>query len=237
MRITILISVLLLSACGSIRGRFHRVEKGETFSAIAGLYQVPVKALVSQNPTAVGRGLKPGMKVYIPFENRKNWNGEQLARAVANNDESSSGAQREPLAYDLSQARFYWPVSGNISSPFGPRHGRAHEGVDISAPRGAPVRAARAGRVIYSNNGISGYGNMIIIRHSDAFATVYAHLSRMHVKRGQLVERGALIGKVGSTGRSNGPHLHFEIRNRRVPVDPLRYLPGQYALAANPSSR
>lgn len=138
----------------------------------------------------------------------------------------------EPLAYELDQARFSWPVSTTaVSSLFGERWGRPHEGVDIAAPKGTPVKAARAGKVIYASNGINGYGNMVVIRHSPSFATVYAHLSRFAVRAGDFVERGKTIGKVGMTGRATSPHLHFEIRHKRLAVDPLLYLPGRYAFS------
>jgi len=138
----------------------------------------------------------------------------------------------EPLAYELEQARFSWPVAKSaVSSLYGPRWGRVHEGIDIAAPTGTPVRAARAGKVIYAQNGIRGYGKLVIIRHSPNFATVYAHLSRIGVRSGDFVERGKVIGKVGMTGRATSPHLHFEIRHRRASVDPLLYLPGRMAFS------
>lgn len=133
---------------------------------------------------------------------------------------------KEPLAFGLSEARFSWPLNQvNISSQFGRRWGRQHAGIDIAAPTGTPVKAARSGRVIYASQKISGYGKMVVIRHSPSFATVYAHLSRMGVRVGDRVSRGQLIGRVGNTGRSTNPHLHFEIRHRRRAVDPLLYLP------------
>jgi len=139
----------------------------------------------------------------------------------------------EPLAYELKQARFSWPVSGKpISSFFGERWGRQHEGIDIAASHGTPVQAARPGKVIYAEDSISGYGKMVIIRHSPNFATVYAHLSRIGVRAGDIVDRGKVIGKVGMTGRATSSHLHFEIRHKRAAVDPLVYLPGRVRLSS-----
>ncbi|MFM8270607.1 MAG: M23 family metallopeptidase [Pseudomonadota bacterium] len=147
---------------------------------------------------------------------------------------SPSSLRGEPLAYELEQARFSWPIAGGkpISSSFGERWGRQHEGIDIAASSGTPVKAARAGKVIYAENRISGYGNMVIIRHSPSFATVYAHLSRIGVRPGDFVDRGKIIGKVGMTGRATSAHLHFEIRHKRMAVDPLMYLPGQVRLSS-----
>lgn len=145
-----------------------------------------------------------------------------------------SAVQGEPLAYELEEARFSWPIGGGkpISSFFGERWGRSHEGIDIAARTGTPVKAARSGKVIYSENRISGYGNMVIIRHSPSFATVYAHLSRLGVRQGDFVERGKIIGRVGMTGRATSSHLHFEIRHKRRAIDPLVYLPGQVRLSS-----
>ncbi|NBT59993.1 M23 family metallopeptidase, partial [bacterium] len=108
-----------------------------------------------------------------------------------------SALKGEPLAYDLEHARFSWPIVGAkpVSSVYGERWGRPHEGIDIAATSGTPVKAARSGKVIYSENRISGYGNMVVIRHSPSFATVYAHLSRIGVRTGDYVERGKIIGK------------------------------------------
>lgn len=147
---------------------------------------------------------------------------------------SPSSVKGEPLAYELEQARFSWPIVGvkPVSSFFGERWGRAHEGIDIPAPTGTPVKAARSGTVLYAENRISGYGNMVVIRHSPSFATVYAHLSRIGVRPGDVVERGKVIGKVGMTGRATSPHLHFEIRLKRMAVDPLVYLSGRVQLSS-----
>ncbi len=121
--------------------------------------------------------------------------------------------------------RFIWPVKGVITSRFGRRHGRWHDGVDIAAPRGTPVHAAADGVVIYADRRLTGYGNLVIIRHAHELFTAYAHNERMLVKQGERVRRGQVIATVGATGRATGPHLHFEIRIGARPVDPLAYLP------------
>ena len=122
-----------------------------------------------------------------------------------------------------SAAGLIWPVQGVLTSPFGMRWGRMHEGIDIGAAQGTPIYAAATGTVIYAG-WESGYGNLTVIDHGNGLATAYGHQSRLAVSSGQKVSRGQLIGYVGSTGHSTGPHLHFEVRVNGTPNDPLRYL-------------
>ena len=101
---------------------------------------------------------------------------------------------------------------------------KKHQGIDISTPFGTPIKASNAGKVIYSNNGIKGYGNLIILRHSEEYVTVYAHNQVNLVEEGTWAEKGQIIGKVGQTGRATGPHLHFEIRKNNKALDPFLFL-------------
>ena len=122
-----------------------------------------------------------------------------------------------------SSAGLIWPVSGPVTSPFGPRWGSFHQGIDIGVPTGTPIAAAAAGTVIYCG-WESGYGNLVVIDHGGNLATAYAHQSSVAVSCGQHVEQGQTIGYVGCTGHCFGPHLHFEVRINGSPVDPLGYL-------------
>ncbi|BAD42292.1 M23 family metallopeptidase [Symbiobacterium thermophilum] len=126
---------------------------------------------------------------------------------------------------DLGSGSLILPVVGEISSYYGPRWGTWHNGIDIAVPHGTPVRAADSGMVVYRGwNG--NYGNMIEIDHGGGkMVTWYAHLSGFNVSVGQQVNKGDIIGYVGSTGYSTGPHLHFEIRIDGDPVNPLNYYP------------
>jgi murein DD-endopeptidase MepM/ murein hydrolase activator NlpD len=121
--------------------------------------------------------------------------------------------------------RLAWPVRGRLSSRFGRRNGRQHDGIDIPARPGTPILASAAGRVIHSGKGLGDYGRSIIVKHAGRFSSVYAHNRRNRVKKGDFVERGDLIGEVGSSGNASGPHVHFELRRDSRPVDPLPYLP------------
>ncbi len=122
-----------------------------------------------------------------------------------------------------SSAGLIWPASGPVTSPFGWRWGRMHEGIDIGASYGSAVHAAASGTVIYCG-WESGYGNLVVIDHGGNLATAYGHQSSIAVTCGQQVSQGQVIGYVGSTGHSTGPHLHFEVRINGAPVDPLGYL-------------
>jgi murein DD-endopeptidase MepM/ murein hydrolase activator NlpD len=111
-----------------------------------------------------------------------------------------------------------------VTSPYGRRGRRHHDGIDIGAPSGTGVRAAAGGTVAYAGS-LRGYGRMIIIIHDGGFATVYAHNARQHVRAGARVRRGDLIATVGRSGRTTGPNLHFEVRRHDVAYDPLALLP------------
>jgi murein DD-endopeptidase MepM/ murein hydrolase activator NlpD len=116
-----------------------------------------------------------------------------------------------------------WPASGPVTSEFGYRWGRMHEGIDIGAPVGTPVLAARGGIVSYAGQ-MSGYGNIVLVEHGGGLTTAYAHQSRIHAAVGQLVTAGQQLGEVGSTGNSTGPHLHFEVRVNGSPRNPREYV-------------
>jgi murein DD-endopeptidase MepM/ murein hydrolase activator NlpD len=123
----------------------------------------------------------------------------------------------------VSSAGLIWPVNGPVTSPFGMRWGRMHDGIDIGVPSGTPIHAAAAGTVIYAG-WMEGYGNLVVLDHGNGLSTAYAHQSSIAVGYGQAVTQGQVIGYVGSTGHSTGPHLHFEVRVNGSPVDPLGYL-------------
>jgi murein DD-endopeptidase MepM/ murein hydrolase activator NlpD len=113
-----------------------------------------------------------------------------------------------------------------VTSLFGARWGRPHEGIDLVAPVGTPVIAADGGEVVYAGNTVRGYGNMVVLRHRDDLMTVYAHNSVLLVKVGAIVQAGDRIALSGQSGHATGPHVHFEVRRGQTPRDPLQFLPG-----------
>jgi murein DD-endopeptidase MepM/ murein hydrolase activator NlpD len=136
---------------------------------------------------------------------------------------SSGGATTASVSRSPSASGFIWPVSGPVTSGFGWRWGRLHEGIDIAVPTGTPVAAAAAGTVIYSG-WMGGYGNLVVIDHGGGLSTAYGHNSSLASGVGQPVAQGQVIAYSGSTGHSTGPHVHFEVRVGGSPVDPLGYL-------------
>jgi len=127
---------------------------------------------------------------------------------------------------------FSWPLLGRLVSGYGPKSGGLHnDGINIAAPKGAPVRAAERGIVAYAGNELRGFGNLLLIRHSDGWMTAYAHLDRLLIGRGETVDAGATIGTVGNSGSVDSPQLHFEIRRGSRALDPMLYLPRQTSSA------
>ncbi|MBI2339816.1 MAG: M23 family metallopeptidase [Deltaproteobacteria bacterium] len=130
-------------------------------------------------------------------------------------------------------ADFIWPVEGGVlTSRFGIRKGRSHDGIDISARRGTPVKASADGKVVYSGR-LAGYGNLIVLKHDGNLFTAYAHAEKNRVKKGDKVRQGEVIATVGRTGHATGPHCHFEIRQKTEARNPLYFLPKTDAYAGN----
>ncbi len=158
---------------------------------------------------------------------------EELARANRLTDLSEIEAG-QTLAIPLAGVRptpapsngFVWPVEGRVIGLFGTRRmGGINKGVDIQAPVGSEVRAARTGQVSFTSEGMPGFGKTIVIDHGDGYASVYAYVAQILVSRGENVQQRQVIARVGSTGRTEVPALHFEIRRHQRPRNPLHYLP------------
>jgi murein DD-endopeptidase MepM/ murein hydrolase activator NlpD len=162
-------------------------------------------------------------------QQEREWVGEakSLASVSAQLASQIAGAQSAPSdggsSPPPSSGGLIWPCAGPITSPFGMRWGSLHPGIDIGAPTGTPIKAAASGRVLTASyNG--GYGNLVVLDNGNGIATAYAHQSQIAVSVGETVTQGQVIGYVGSTGFSTGPHLHFEVRVNGSPVDPMGYL-------------
>jgi murein DD-endopeptidase MepM/ murein hydrolase activator NlpD len=154
----------------------------------------------------------------------------RLAQATTNVAEEKPVA--EAAAIKPSEATgalptFRWPVRGKVITSYGAKtNGKSNDGINLAVPEGTPVKAAEDGVVAYSGNELKGYGNLVLVRHSNGYVTAYAHASELLVKRGDTIKRGQIIAKSGQSGEVGSPQLHFEIRKGSSPVDPLQFLNG-----------
>lgn len=210
--------VSFVNGCGSQRtttpqGAWHKVRQGQLLSRLCERYQsnlddvIEINGLKNPDLIIVGRHLFfPHRKRYLP------------AKVPKIRDVSLQ-------AYERTLLKVQWPLFAPITSGFGPRKGRPHKGIDLAAPAGTKVYAALDGKVSRSEFNQGGYGWLIVIDHGKGVETRYAHHQKNMVKVGDQVSQGQSIALVGSTGRSSGPHLHFELRYRGKALDPLLYLP------------
>jgi murein DD-endopeptidase MepM/ murein hydrolase activator NlpD len=188
----------------SVNGVLHQVASGESIWEISERYDVSVDEITRVNEISDPSRIQPNTKLVIP-----------------------GATQLRPrdvlLVNGQLQKAFDWPVKGRVSSTFGPRWGKMHNGLDIAVSTGTLVKAAADGRITFAGwNG--GYGILVIIDHGNGIETRYAHNSRLNVKVGQRVTRGETVAYSGNTGVSTGPHVHFEVRYRNNPVNPQTYL-------------
>ncbi|MCP3985118.1 MAG: peptidoglycan DD-metalloendopeptidase family protein [bacterium] len=215
-----LVALLLIGAGCAHRneGVVHTVQRGENLFRIARHYRVPVSDIVDANDINDVRDLPTGAPLWIPGARVLHPGRHPLRPPLP----SKPAAEADALTH--GGLRFAWPVRGRLTSGYGPRGRRLHQGLDIAASRGVLVRAAEAGRVVFSGR-MGDYGNMVVVRHTPAYASVYAHHRRNRVGRGGFVDKGDVVGEIGTTGNASGPHLHFEIRRDEIAQDPLFFLP------------
>ena len=198
------------------KGIYHVVERHQTFYRICKTYGVDLKKVSSLNGISDPSKIQTGQRIFIPGAKKVLKVEIYIDDVVTETGEGSK--------IDYKELDFIWPIEGKISEVFDEAESERHQGIDISAPVGTPIKASNAGTVVYSNNTIRGYGNLIILRHSEEYVTVYAHNQINLVEEGAWVEKGQIIGKVGQTGRATGPHLHFEIRRNNKAMGPLLFL-------------
>lgn len=220
---------LLLLACGArsarvaseeLIGRWYTVEAGDTVSGLSARFGVPQDDIIELNGLVDPDHLEVGQRLFL-------YGVEEVVRRLPRKAKSPAGPTAAPAASGGLPA-LAWPMTeGTVSSGFGERWGRPHKGIDIAAPEGTPIFAAADGEVVFAEASEGGYGKLVIIDHAGGCLTVYAHNSRILVDEGQTVRQGAAIAEVGSTGRSTGPHLHFEVRIDANAVDPLIHLPAR----------
>lgn len=177
----------------------YTLSPGDDFQQIVDRFQVAAEKIKQINNITSAEDLQPGDYIILP----------DVLPSIRHDDD-----------FDGTLTR---PVEGRVSSPFGPRWGDHHDGIDYAVPTGTPVEAAAEGTITHTGY-TSGYGHTVIIKHQEGFETLYAHLNSYHVSEGEYVREGQVIAASGNSGRSTGPHLHFEVRVNGTPVDPENYL-------------
>jgi murein DD-endopeptidase MepM/ murein hydrolase activator NlpD len=241
-------------AVASVAPSVHIVNPGETLASIAHHNHISVAELARANSLDPAAKLKLGTRLNVPTRAAATAvpatvaaaqpvatepaPGTRMAAAVP--QQSARLAQASPAAEDdapqspvkASEATgalptFRWPVRGKVITSYGSKtNGKANDGINLAVPEGTPVKAAEDGVVAYAGNELKGYGNLVLVRHSNGYVTAYAHASELLVKRGDPIKRGQVIAKSGQSGEVASPQLHFEIRKGSTPVDPLQFLNG-----------
>jgi lipoprotein NlpD len=208
-------------------GVVHVVRKGETVYRIARAYGIAPADLLEENGIVDPRQVAVGTELFVPGASRV-VDLEETGRAThppgerpAANGPPPGG---EPERLPAARAKLAWPLKGVLYGRYGVRSGHRHDGIDLSAPLGTAIGAAAAGAVIYAGEQ-AGYGAIVILRHDGGLVTLYAHCATLLVEEGSNVKAGQPIARVGQTGRSTGPHLHFEVREGTRPRNPLLFLP------------
>lgn len=207
--IAIFTFISLLSGCAHMNsGQYIQIKKGENLKTLANEFKIPKWRIEVANK---GKKFTPGNWIFIPMD-RGIW-GRTGYRQVASADYVGNGD-------------FIWPVPARkkISSGYGRRWGKKHEGIDIPAPVGSHILSIADGVVVYAGNDLGGYGNLTVISHGGGIFSVYAHAQTLFTRKGERVHQGQVIAKVGMTGRTSGPHLHFELRHNSRPLDPQKMI-------------
>ncbi len=224
--------------------RRHAVRRGETVYGISRDYGVEMTELVRLNGIAPPYTISLGAQLVLPaaaigapprtvptadapgkLDPPAKTAPGAVQKAAVQAPAKPARLAAIPQPPPRAGSKFLWPAKGKLLATFGPKQGGLHnDGINIAAPRGAPVRAAENGVVVYSGNELRGFGNLILIKHAGGWVTAYAHTEEIRVGRGQKVKRGQTIAKVGSSGNVSRPQLHFEIRKGSRAVDPRRFL-------------
>ena len=200
------------------------VPGGKTAMVAAPAAPAPVAAApvaVAQQPAAVATVPVTRVAAAAPQQSAR------LAQATTNIDEKPLETPTKAAEATGALPTFRWPVRGKVVTGYGAKtNGKSNDGINLAVPEGTPVKAAEDGVVAYSGNELKGYGNLVLVRHSNGYVTAYAHASELLVKRGDTIKRGQVIAKSGQSGEVASPQLHFEIRKGSSPVDPLQFLKG-----------
>lgn len=244
----LIIVVMVLSACaeaprrvpveeGSTSSRVasdvYLVRRGDTLFSIAWRYGFDFTKLANANRISSPYTIYPGQKILLEEQSAakapSQSSPKQTTRKPSNTAKKTQTKPSVPApkakssTVRASPSTWHWPTKGKVISAFG-SGGSVHKGIDIAGKLGEPVIATAAGRVVYAGSGILGYGNLLILKHSEQYLSAYGHNSRLLVKEGAEVKARQKIAEKGNSG-TNKVKLHFEIRREGKPIDPIRMLP------------
>ncbi|MAH89291.1 MAG: hypothetical protein CMJ06_04535 [Pelagibacterales bacterium] len=199
--------------------KIYKIKKGDTFYKIAKCNSVYIKDIKEKNINLNEKKLIIGAKIFLPYYAVNNCNFKNQDRKK----------QKKNKSYNIkSKEIFSWPVKGKIVTNFGKQTGgRMNDGINLISAKGNPVRAALNGKVIYIGNELLAWGNLIIIKHKNNWTTAYAHLDKFLVQKGEIVKTGDIIGSIGSTGNVVKSQLHFQVRKKSKPLNPINFLKKQ----------
>lgn len=201
------------------KGVYHKIKRGQTLWRIAKTYRVDLELLAKANNLEDATEIETGGLIFIP-------NAEKVLEVeIYRPADPHVKKVSIPPSVNRGEIEIIWPVSGKITSHYGSRNSRKHDGVDISVPKGTPIKAAASGVVLFSGRSFNDYGKMIVIKHNNEFSTIYAHNLENIVEEGDDVKKGQVIGRVGNSGNASGYHLHFEVRREDKTINPLFFLP------------
>ena len=202
--------------------KVHIVKKGHTLYDIANCYEVSISDLMKINQLKNNDKIYLGDKLFIPlYDNTNQTNCNNITKVAITKEVNKTTEKKKNNNYS-----YMWPVKGKIISKFGLlSKGLRNDGINISADIGNPVLAIESGKIVYAGNEIQAFGNLILIKHYNDKTSAYAHLDKINVKKGESVNKGQIIALVGNSGKVSIPQLHFEIRDKDGPLDPLKYLP------------
>ena len=202
--------------------KVHIVKKGHTLYDIANCYEVSISDLMKINQLKNNDKIYLGDKLFIPlYDNTNQTNCNNITKVAITKEVNKTTEKKKNNNYSYMS-----PVKGKIISKFGLlAKGLRNDGINISADIGNPVLAIESGKIVYAGNEIQAFGNLILIKHHNDKTSAYAHLDKINVKKGESVNKGQIIALVGNSGKVSIPQLHFEIRDKDGPLDPLKYLP------------
>jgi len=208
----------------------HVVKKGETLYGIAWRYGRDYRELGDANGLDPPWTIHPGQVLRLDKKgsvSRTASTSTQPTKSRSRNTDTRASAPRQPTSRGtvVSDIKWRWPHDGTVIASFS-TSGKVNKGINLAGKPGDAVKAAAKGSVVYAGSGLLGYGNLIIVNHSEHYLSAYAHNRKILVQEGEDIKAGQVIAELGSTG-TDRPMLHFEIRKDGNPVDPSRYLPGR----------